>query len=291
MTVVVFASLASSAYAAEPPAPSDAEKAAIRASADEFVAAFNRGDAKAVAALWTPDGTMTDERGETFSGQSAIEAEYAKLFTVSPGAKMELVVEAIDLAAPGVAIEEGLASVTPANGSQASASHYRAVHTLQGGKWRMASVREAAAQVAPMKLLGWLAGKWQHKSDDAILNSSVRWIAGKEFLQRDYVVKKGEEIVTSGTQIIGFDPQTQSVRSWSFDSSGGHGTSLWTATSDGWQIDTRGTLPDGTPTSSIERVIRVPGEDRIYGWQSVNRHAGNVNLPDTEELVMERATE
>ncbi len=47
-------------------------EAAVRATADAFIKAFDRGDAKAVAALWTANGTMADDRGEIFKGHKAI---------------------------------------------------------------------------------------------------------------------------------------------------------------------------------------------------------------------------
>lgn len=291
LAIAVALPVAACSSAAEPPAkPNDAEEA-IRASADEFVKAFNEGDAKAIASLWTADGKLTDEQGRDFEGQSAIEAEYAALFKASPDAKIVVKIESIDSAAPGVAIEEGKAIVIPTRGGLGTASRYRAVHVLQDGKWRMASVREAPAQVAPLEQLGWMVGKWETKSDDTTVRSDVRWIADKAFLQRDYTVQRGDAGVAAGTQIIGWDPQSQSVRSWSFDSSGGHGTGVWTATPDGWQIETSGALADGTPTASTDSVIRVAGEDSVFGWQSVNRHAGRANLPDTREIVMQRVTD
>ena len=58
----------------------------IRATAAAFVDAFNRGDAHAVADLWTADGTAADESGTIFKGRPAIEAQYAELFKQHPGA-------------------------------------------------------------------------------------------------------------------------------------------------------------------------------------------------------------
>ena len=71
-----------------PPAPAAVESGAdaeIRRAADEFVAAFNRGDAKAVAAHWTADGEYVDEAGRVFAGREAIEKEYAAFFQEHPG--------------------------------------------------------------------------------------------------------------------------------------------------------------------------------------------------------------
>src|SRR5262245_59077238 len=78
--LVLFLLIHGSALRAQAPAASDdggAAAAAIRQAAAEFVAAFDRGDAAAVAAHWLEDGEYVDESGRVFSGRAAIEAEYA----------------------------------------------------------------------------------------------------------------------------------------------------------------------------------------------------------------------
>jgi len=44
-----------------PAADTGADEKAIRATADDFVRAFNAGDAKAIGALWATDAEYTDE--------------------------------------------------------------------------------------------------------------------------------------------------------------------------------------------------------------------------------------
>ena len=82
----------------------------IRATAAAFVVAFNRGDAHAVADLWTADGTEGDESGTIFKGRPAIEAQYAELFKQHP-ARMEVAVKSIEFPSPSTAIEDGTAQV------------------------------------------------------------------------------------------------------------------------------------------------------------------------------------
>src|ERR1700756_5872934 len=48
--------------------------------AQEFIAAFERGDARAVAAFWTETADYTDETGREFKGRPAIEKMYEKFF-------------------------------------------------------------------------------------------------------------------------------------------------------------------------------------------------------------------
>lgn len=294
LTVIAPAALALAAYATATNA-SAADlpgEAAIKATADEFAKAFDRGDAKAVAALWTTGGTVTDEQGAVFNGRQAIEDQYAALFKARPNARIKISIQSIELPTPGVAIEDGVASIVTNEGEAAPASRYRAVHILENGKWLMTSVRELpigeTGKSPQLGQLAWLIGKWEAKSGDATATSDIRWIANNTFVQRDYVNRSGEKIVSSGTQIIGWDRQLGQVRSWSFDSSGGHGTGLWSASPEGWQIESSGVLADGTRTSSRDLVIRVPGEDNVFGWRSSERRAGQANLPDTPEFVLDR---
>jgi len=269
--------------------------AAIRATADAFVKAFDRGDAKAVAALWTEDGTMADDRGEIFKGRKAIEDQYAAFFKAYPGAKMEVTIKSIDFPTPSMAVEDGTAQVVDHPAGPPVASRYTAVHVLENGKWLMATVRETAIPLASnfsrLEDLGWLIGTWESKGEGPTMRATFRWIANKSFIERDYTVREDGIQTASGVQIIGWDPQAGRVRSWSFDATGGYGSSLWTPTPEGLHGESTGVLPDGTPTSSQALLIRAPGENDVFGWRSFDRSVGDAALPDTAEVVLDRVPE
>ncbi|MCE9548237.1 MAG: SgcJ/EcaC family oxidoreductase [Planctomycetia bacterium] len=269
-------------------------EAAIRASGDAFTKAFNRGDAKTVAELWTPDGTVADDQGEMTRGRKAIEAEYAALFKEHPHAKIQIAIQSIEFPAPGTAVEDGVTTITTSRPGPPRASRYTAVHVRVDGQWLMASVRESTVDVpssyARLQDLEFLVGKWQATSGGIAVKTEFQWIANKSFLKREYQTARDGVAASSGFQIIGWDAQAGKIRSWSFDSSGGHGTALWTPAADGWQLVSRGQTTDGTPTASRDRLIRVPGEPNVLGWQSSDRHLGNVDLPDSAEVVLDRVT-
>jgi uncharacterized protein (TIGR02246 family) len=288
---VLSAVVLSSVAIAQQGAPSADTTAAIRASADYFTTAFNSGSAQGVAVLWTPDGTETDEQGQVFKGRKAIEDQYAALFKAHPEARIKIEIHSIDTPAPNVAVEDGVATVTTKS-TPPSASRYTAVHVLDGKNWLMASVHEAPldlkAGADSLKDLEWLIGQWRSKSDDIVAESDIRWLANKTFVERDYTVRKNGATTNSGLQIIGWDPQEGQIRSWSFDSSGGYGTGIWSQTADGWQIEHIGVLPDSTPTTAQDFVIHVAGQDDVLGWRSTRRMAGDSVLPDTAEIVFDR---
>ena len=51
------------------PAARAADEAAIRAAAKTYVEALDKGDAAALAALWTPDGDIIDAGGHVMAGR------------------------------------------------------------------------------------------------------------------------------------------------------------------------------------------------------------------------------
>ena len=89
----------------------DADRAAIRAAIDSYVAAYNRGDAKAVAAHWSESGEWISPSGERFQGRQAIEKEMTSLFAEENGVHIEVVNPSIRIVSPDVAVEEGTVRV------------------------------------------------------------------------------------------------------------------------------------------------------------------------------------
>jgi uncharacterized protein (TIGR02246 family) len=267
-------------------------EAEIRGTAAAFVKAFNRGDAAAVAALWTPDGSAADADGTIYRGRNAIEREYADLFKQHPDARIAVAVKSIEFPAPGVAIEDGISQVEAQHAGPAQVARYSAVHVKLDGKWLVASVRESNVELPSnfdkVESLAWLVGTWTAQRDGNKVRSTVRWIANNSFLEREYSVSTDGIVTTSGRQIIGWDPKSEQIRSWSFDASGGHGTGVWTATPEGWQIEQSGVMADGTPTSCRDTLVHIPGEASVLGFRSVNRIVGDTRLPDVPEVVLER---
>src|SRR5262249_4435908 len=113
--------------------------------AQEFLAAFHKGDAKAVAAFWTPDGDYVDQSGRHFKGRAAIEKLYARVFAAQKGATPTAHAPPARLVTPDVALEDGLTEVTPAGGGPPSVAAFSAVLVKKDGVWYFESVRDAVA--------------------------------------------------------------------------------------------------------------------------------------------------
>jgi uncharacterized protein (TIGR02246 family) len=276
---------------AAPAGSDEAELAAVRATSGSFITAFNKGDAKAVAAHWTEDGDYTDESGAKFSGREAIEREYARFFAAHPGHKIKLTIDSLKLLGDSAAIEDGRASLDPPPAGAPATSKYTAIHVKADGKWLMSTVRDSRIETPStygnVADLEWLIGTWTAEEHGARTESVCRWVAGKSFVERSYTVTRADGTTASGVQLIGWNPQGGRVQSWNFSSDGGHAIGVWTPRDGGWSAEIRGTTGDGTPTTAVNLLTKL--DDNAYVWQSVNRTAGGQPLADTGEVILKRS--
>ena len=92
-------------------AESDPQEAAITKAAEAFVEAFQKGDAKAVAASWAEDGDYVDLTGRHLQGRPAIENAFKDFFTENKGLKLRIDVNSVHFVTPDIAIEDGITSI------------------------------------------------------------------------------------------------------------------------------------------------------------------------------------
>ena len=83
------------------------DEKAIRAVGDAFTRAFDAGDAKAVAALYTEDAELIDENGDGSRADRRSRSFYASIFQEGPGATIEISIDSLRFLGPDVAKEEG----------------------------------------------------------------------------------------------------------------------------------------------------------------------------------------
>lgn len=274
-----------------PPGPAAAETAAIRAGAKAFVAAFNKGDAKAIAALWTPNGEYMDATGRRFNGRAEIEKDYAEFFADNPDTKIRITIDSVRLLSSDAAIEDGHAVTSPTVAAGAAgSSRYTVTHVKVGGKWLMASVRDAPVEISATARsaadLNWLVGTWVAEERGVKTKTVVRWVVEGRFLERTYTTTQIDGTTSSGVQLIGWNPLAGHVQSWNFSPDGGHAVGVWIPVPGGWMGQMSGVMGDGAPTASINQLRRL--DDNAYIWQSVHRMLGSTLLPDTGEVVWKR---
>jgi uncharacterized protein (TIGR02246 family) len=262
----------------------EAEEKAIRATAEEFVNAFNKADAKAIGAMWAPEAEYTDEFGVSFHGRDAIQKEYAAMFAANKGAKIAVTVDSVRLFGPDVAIEKGVAKVTLPGDPAPSASRYTVVHARKNGKWLMAvghdSPYVSVAGDDYLKDLGFLIGDWKVEGKGGQeLQLHFEWMAQKNFIKNTYTAVKDGKSTLTGGQIIGWDPKLGSIVSWHFAAEGGFGHDVWSKDGKKWVIEATGVFRDGSETTAVNTL--TPLDANSFTWQSSERELDGVRLPGT----------
>ena len=109
-------------------------EAAIKAGATAFSTAWNAGDAKALAALYTEDATVMAPGGEPAQGRAAIEGAFTEALKMVPGSKMTITPGEV-MPADGWAVEVGRYVQEGADGSHLDHGRYIAVWKNVNGKW------------------------------------------------------------------------------------------------------------------------------------------------------------
>src|SRR5262245_49750444 len=126
----------------QPPAgKAPTAEAGIKAITAEYAKAFNAGDAKAAAALWTEDGEYVGDDDEVLKGRAAIEKDLAAFLKANPKATAEVEVVSVRLIARGTATAEGVVRLRTPGEDDVVETRYTALHVREDGKWQAASVR------------------------------------------------------------------------------------------------------------------------------------------------------
>src|SRR5271166_1586662 len=242
----------------------EADREAILQSARDFTAAFEKGDAKAVAALWTEQGEYESDDGPILRGRTAIEARFPSRDT---------------------AVEEGIIRTT-ASDMLPDSAFYRVLHVREDGKWRMALSREWGAAENRMADLDWLIGSWRGQAKDHEMVISFAREKDRPFIVGEFTATAAGKTESLGTMKIGIDPVSGQFMSWHFDQDGGHGRGLWMREGNNWVVDSRGNQADGAETASVNILTRFGGDE--LGWRSIDRMVGGQAQPDSLPVRLKR---
>ncbi len=265
--------------------PSDAQKTA-QAQADAYVAAFNRGDAYAVASLYAEDAQYTTEDGGALSGQEEIARNLREFFAEHEGAELAVQIQSARYLTPDVLIEKGNAFL------QGETTHYVCTYLKKDGSWLISDLNETTLppeEVASEALdeLSWMVGSWKDNTPGVSVDTAVVWTKNHHFLRRSVSInREDDENSIEATEVIGYDPVAKGIHSWVFDSEGGFGEGTWTRDAKKWLVSFTATAPDGT-VSSAQHVISYV-DDNKYTWESINRQSDGEALPNLDKIEVVR---
>jgi uncharacterized protein (TIGR02246 family) len=289
------------AAAAPAPAPAQAttapaaspEEKPIRELVEAFAKAYNAPDVHALTALFTDEADVVDSAGDTTRGKNEIAEMYAASFEETPGLKLESKVLEVRFITPDVARVEGQTRLSTRTGDANEFTRFSSLAVKRDGKWLLTEIREYAAPAEDVSSydrlleLEWMVGDWVDESDVVKSTSNVRWADNNSFLIRTFNVEVKGEKPKTGTVFIGWDSQTGQIKSWLFDSEGGHGEGLWTRTGEKeWIVKAQGVLRDGRPTSATQIHV-ILNKDSVK-VSSIDRIIGGQIAPDIADVVMVR---
>ncbi len=270
------------------------DESVIRGNVDAFVKAFNAGDAAAIGKLFAPEAQMIDEEGNTTQGREAIEKVFANIVAEKPQPQMSVEIESIRFIGSALAIETGVTKVTHHANEPADVDRYTAVHIKnRSGQWLMGFVHDTPGteltNAERLKPLEWLIGDWIDESRESIVLTSYKWSANKNYILGEIKVRMQGRDAMDISQRIGWDPLTKRIKSWQFDTEGGHGESVWTNAGNHWVVKATGVRRDGTPSSATNLI--TPTSKESYTWRSTDHVVGTEMVPSTEVKIVRRPPE
>lgn len=282
------------AFAGQPPAAPDkapaedrpADRAAVRQALDGFAAAFRKGDAKAVAALWTAEGEYIGDDGASFRGRPALEKAYADLFAKGAGDGLEAEVDSVRFPSRDTAVVEGHFKLRKAKSGELVVSRCSLLFAREDGAWRLAIVREWPGDGLSLRDLDWLIGSWESKGDGRVVRTRYEWAPNKSFIRCQFSVTEDGQ-TQGGTQMIGKDPATGLLRAWTFEDAGGVGEADITRDGKKWVHAARGATGDGRALTATN--LLTPAGADAFTWQSVERTLDGERLPDLPPVKVVRA--
>jgi uncharacterized protein (TIGR02246 family) len=292
-TGVVVAMLAIGYLGGQAVADQKDDEAAIRKSAESYATAFNNRDAKGIAAHWMPEAVYVDpDSGKNFVGRVAIEKRFTEVFKDIKNVKLAVDVQSIRFISTNVAVEQGIATTVGLD-KEPTKTNYTAIHIRHEGKWLLDRVTDdevvtTISHYDKLKELEWMIGSWVDDDDDeaTTIETTCKWAKNQNFIVRTFSISIRDRLTTSGLQIIGWDPSSKQIRSWVFDSDGGHGEGVWTKKGKSWYIQTRDTLTNGQKATGVN--ILTPMDKNRFTWESVDRQAGGQLLPNISAMPVIR---
>ncbi len=267
------------------------DEQAVRQVTQNFVKAFNAGNAEKAAALFFSGADLIDDAGNVHKGAAAIKDVLGRFFEKFPGATSTMTPDSVWMVSPGLAIEEGRRVVSSKDDKPSAATKYTFVMIKQQGEWKIASAREVEDDdsLSPhdrLKPLGWLVGDWVDEGSDAVVQISCKWSDDTNYLLVDFNAKIQGKPALKSRQRIGWDPLTGKVKSWVFDSDGGYGEGHWSQVANRWVIKSTAVMPDGQTGSAT--IVLEPQDKDSYFIKGSDRIRGKTAEPDFEMKIVRR---
>lgn len=138
-----------------------------------------------------------------------------------------------------------------------------------------------------LERLQWLVGNWADDTDGGRVEFQFEVVGDGGFLKNAFSFSNQDGTVAlNGVQIIGKDPETQSLRSWTFDSQGGRGEAEWSYVDGRWLSRSSFSLADGSTASAINVYTKI--DEDSFEWKSVSREVDGELQPALPPSIVRR---
>ena len=276
----------SGAKAAQPAADDrPADRIEVRKALDAFTTAFGKGDARAVAALFTAEGEYISDDGTTIRGRSAVEKDYAEFFAKNPENALQVEVESVRFPSHDNAVVVGYFKLRTGKKKELVVSKCSFLYAREDGKWLIAIAHEWPGDGLSVRDLEWLVGTWEARNNGVVVSTKYEWTKDKTFIRCRFSIAREGRTLT-GMQMIGKMPSTGGLHSWTFEDAGGIGDADITRDGKKWYFDARGSTADGRVVTATN--ILTPVDADSFLWQSVQRVLDDESLPDVAPVKVTR---
>lgn len=254
---------------------------------------FNKHDATALVEYWAPKGvSVNTETGTRLEGRENIKTAFEQLFKSLPDCKLNASVKHYRFLRPDLLTIEG--SATLSSSTQEPVENTFTVLLVKVGdtRWNIEHAAEAPVPVPAspydgLKDLEWMVGTWSDETPGVTVESQIAWNEKKTFLIRKYTMQyEGDTEADTGSQVIGFDPRSKTIRSWTFTSDGSFGDATWSQVDNEWRVKLNHINSDGTVLSATQIITKV--DDNTATVQMIGQEVDGALAPTLPAVKMVR---
>jgi uncharacterized protein (TIGR02246 family) len=262
-----------------------ADQDGVKKALEAFTAAFQKGDGKIVAALFTAEGEYIGDDGTTIRGRAALEKDYAEFFAKNPGNALEVEVDSIRFPSKDNAIVEGHFKLRMGKAKELVVSRCTFLYAREDGRWLIVVAREWPGDGLSLRDLEWLIGTWEAKRDGTTVTTTYEWTKNKTFIQCQMSITRDGKTIT-GMQRIGKMPSTGGLHIWTFEDEGGIGDADVTRDGKKWIVVARGSTADGRVITATN--LMTPVDNDSFLWHVVERTVDGEVQPDLPPIKVSR---
>lgn len=265
----------------------DTEKAILQ-SMDKLVVAFNTANLDQLVGSFVKDGELIDEQGNVYQGHDAIRELGKSFFEKYPGSKTIAEIDSVR-SINDLVLVEGFREINSKDDSSSSLFRFTAIWTKAENGHKLVSFREQSegVMVSPheaLESLSWLVGDWMNEGTDARVKLSYAWSEDRNFILGEIQIAGEDKKLSKSTTRLAWDASEGVIRSWTFDSDGGFGESVWLQTDEGWAMVSAAVTPEGQKGSASVSVVQV--DTNRFKLVGKKRVVGTFEEPDFEIVIV-----